>query len=88
MLFETEISWCFVTNSYILEKVLRTLSKIWDFIFIIRLFVSRGNGCNFRVVGKNSFKNTANGWGSTSADILASLGEILSVPVDVLLSIF
>ena len=53
---KTEISWFFMTDSYILEKVFRTL--IWDFILIIGLFVNRGNRCIFCIVRKNSFRNT------------------------------
>ena len=88
---KTEISWFFMTDSHILEKVFRTL--IWDFILIIGLFVNRGNRCIFALSGKTPlgillFIASTNGWESTSAGISNSLGGILSVPVAYLTFIF
>ena len=84
-----------MTDSYILEKVFRTLTGLkFETLFLSSDCLSiGGTDAIFALSGKTPleillFIASANGWESTLADILTSLGGILSVPVAFLSSIF
>ena len=95
MLFKTEFNWFFTTDSYILEKVFRKLTGLkFETLFSSSDCLSIGEtGAIFALSEKTPlemllFIASANGWESTLANILTSLGGILSVPVAFLSSIF
>ena len=84
-----------MTNSYILEKVFRTLTGLkFETWFLSSECLSIGEtDAIFALSGKTPleillFIASANGWESIWSDILTSLGEILSIPVAFLSSIF
>ena len=95
MLFKTELCWFFMADSFILEKVFRTLTVLkFETLSLSSNCLSIGETDGiFPLPGKipleiMSFIASANGWENTLADILTKLGGISSVPVDFLWSIF
>ena len=87
-----------MTDSYILEKVFRTLTGLkFEALFLSSDCLSLGEQmqslhCQKRLHYKKTslllFMASANGRESTPTDILTSFGRILSVPVAFLSSIF
>ena len=95
MLFKTEVRWFFTEDSYVLERMFRTLTSLkFQTLFLSEDCLSIGEtDAIFTLLGKNPleillFIASTSGWESTSADILTSLGGILSVAVAFLSSIF
>ena len=84
-----------MTDSNISEKVFKTVTALkFEALFLsLDCLLIGETDASFALSGKTPLETLlfiafANDWESTSADISTSLGEILSVPVDFLLSIF
>ena len=84
-----------MTDSYILDKVFSTLTGLnFETLFLLSICLSIGERDAIFALSEKTpleillFIASANGWGSTSADILTSLGRVLSVSVAFLTFIF
>ena len=90
ILFKTEMSWFFMMDSYVLEKVFRKLAGLkFGTLFLSLDCLSLGEtDVIFALTEKTLleillFIASATSWESISGDILTSLGGILSVPVQI-----